>query len=47
MLWVAAGNRITWSGEKKKFARLRAGVVQNKREMLWKSETNAPVGETQ
>lgn len=47
LLWVAAGNRITWSGKKKKFARLRAGAVRNKKEMLRKSEIDAPVGETQ
>lgn len=46
LLWVAAGNRITRSGKKKKFARVRAGD-QNKKEKLWKSESNAPVGETQ
>lgn len=31
LLWVTAGNRITWSGKKEKFARVRAGVVQKKR----------------
>lgn len=45
--WVAAGNSISLCGKKKKFARLRAGVGQNKRGTLWKFESNAPVGETQ
>lgn len=53
LLWIAAGNRIIRSKKEKKntegksFAVGRAGVVQNKRETLWKSERSAPVGETQ
>lgn len=51
LLCGAAGKRITLSAlrkkkKKKKFAGVRAGVVQNKKETLWKSESNAPVGET-
>lgn len=48
---VAAGNSISLSGkgknkERRKFAGVRAGVASTKRETFWKSESNAPVGET-
>lgn len=50
LLSVAAGKTITRSrkegeGEGGEFA--GAGAVENKKEALWKSDSNAPVAETQ